>query len=287
MDVLDEAVRVAPAPSLRPHIAWYSRYRQAGIAPGLHRGLPSPYLTLIFTLDDPLDLARHVDPARPGGLYRTLLGGLHTAPALVRHEGRQSGIQVALRPLGARALLGLPAGALAQSDDDAALVLPRAEEIQARLREAPTWPHRFAALDALRIRGAADLPDRHAVPGEIGHAWTRVLDSGGRLRIRDLARDVGWSVRHLTDRFGAETGLTPKAAARVVRFDRARRALSCRAAAGRPRLATIAAETGYFDQSHLVREFHALAGCSPTRWLEQECRNVQAGRLPTPEGSTP
>ena len=118
-----ESVPGVPAPSLRPLVAWYSGYRQAGVPPATHRGLPSPYLTLIITLDDPLDLAVPTDPSRPPGRYHTLLGGLHTSPAILRHDGRQSGIQLGLKPLGARVLLGLPAGELHCVDTDAADVL--------------------------------------------------------------------------------------------------------------------------------------------------------------------
>ena len=113
---VDEAVRGVPAPPLRPFVAWYSGYRQAGVPPAVHRGLPSPYLTVIFTLDDPLVIARHVDPRQPPGSYRVLVGGLHTSPALIAHDGRQSGVQLQLSPLGARALLGMPAGELAGID---------------------------------------------------------------------------------------------------------------------------------------------------------------------------
>ncbi len=90
----------APAP-LRGLVAWYSGYRQEG-PPGRHRGLPSPYLTMIITLDDPLVIVRHPDPALPPGSYQTLVGGLRTSPALITHDGRQSGVQVGLNPLGAR-----------------------------------------------------------------------------------------------------------------------------------------------------------------------------------------
>ena len=65
--VIDESVRALPAPALRPFIAFYSGYRQAGVAPGQHRGLPSPFLTVIFTLDDPLHLAGHPDPGQAPG----------------------------------------------------------------------------------------------------------------------------------------------------------------------------------------------------------------------------
>src|SRR6266702_4461028 len=56
-------------------------------------------------------------------------------------------------------------------------------------------------------------------------AWRQLLREGGALRVSELAAGTGWSGRHLTSRFRAEIGLTPKAAARVIRFDRARRRL--------------------------------------------------------------
>jgi AraC-like DNA-binding protein len=100
------------------------------------------------------------------------------------------------------------------------------------------------------------------------------ISSGGGVPIAALAEEVGWSPRHLTNRFHAEVGLRPKEAARVVRFDRVRRNISPGV-----RLAKVAADAGYFDQSHLVRDFHAFAGCSPSRWLADEIGFVQAGSV--------
>src|SRR5690242_13838374 len=56
---VSEYVRGLPAAPLRPFIRWYSGYREVGVEPAVHRGLPSPYLTVIVTLDDPLDVAAH------------------------------------------------------------------------------------------------------------------------------------------------------------------------------------------------------------------------------------
>src|SRR5579875_364373 len=109
-DVVNEAVRYRPPAALRPLVTWCSGYRQNGQPPARHRGLPSPYLTLIVTLDEPLTVAGHPDPRQPADRYDVLVGGLHTSPALVTHDGRQSGIQLQVTPLGARALFGLPAG---------------------------------------------------------------------------------------------------------------------------------------------------------------------------------
>jgi AraC-like DNA-binding protein len=154
---VNESVTARPAAGLRPLIAGYSGYRQAGLAPAVHRGMPSPYLTLIFTLNE-------------------------------------------------------------------------------------------------------------------------LLRTGGRSGIAALAGQTGWSDRHLRGRFRAQIGLSPKEAARVIRFDRSRRLLGRRIRGGRPPgLAELAAAGGYYDQAHLDREFRALGGCSPTAWLMEEFRNVQDG----------
>ncbi len=229
---VDEHCRRRPAEPLRRYVAYYTGYRQRGVPPARHRGLPSPFLTLIFTLDEPLRLLAHPDPRQPPGDYATLLGGLHSAPALVSHDGAQSGVQVALRPFGARALLGLPAGELAELDVPAEAVLGGAcAEFRDRALGAASWPERFAILDEILLRasgsgvtspGPGTAPD---VAPEVGRAWRQLLRAGGAMRVSDLAAETGWSSRHLTSRFRTEIGLTPKAAARVIRFSRARQLL--------------------------------------------------------------
>ncbi|MCC5575903.1 AraC family transcriptional regulator [Microtetraspora sp. AC03309] len=272
-----------PAPSLRGFVTAYIGYREAGVPPARHRGLPSPYLTMIVTLDDPLVVAAHADRLAPPGTYDTLVGGLHSTPALITHDGRQSGIQLALTPLGARALLGLPAGELSGIDLDGADVLGGvADELRERLLAATGWPERFAVLDSVLVamlgsgHGTA-LGAGAAMPAEVTWAWRRLLAASGGVGVSDLAREVGWSTRYLGRRFREEIGLSPKEAARVVRFDHARRTLQRLTAGGAPpALASLAANCGYYDQAHLAREFGALAGCSPSRWLAEEFRNVQA-----------
>ncbi|WP_433075515.1 helix-turn-helix domain-containing protein [Dactylosporangium sp. CA-052675] len=266
-------VRWRPAPAVRPFAAWYTGYAQPPLpAGGRHRGLPSPYLTLIITLDRPLRVAAHPDPAAPPGQYDTLIGGLHTTPALIEQVGGSAGIQVALSPLGARALLGLPAGELAGADLHGTDVLgPLAAELRERVGLAADWPARFRVVD--------ELLTRRAVPGllpapEVAFAWRRLCASGGAVGPAELAGETGWSGRYLARRFAVEIGLSPKVAARVARFDRARRLLQDSAGA-RP-LAELAVACGYYDQAHLTREFAALAGLPPARWWAEEFRNVQS-----------
>jgi AraC-like DNA-binding protein len=278
-EVVNEAIRRRPDDRVRAAVFDYRGYRQRGVAPALHSGLPSPYLTLIFTVDEPLEIAQQVDRRRPGGRYDSIAGGLHTTPAIIKHDGAQSGIQLLVDPLAARALFGLPASVLAGYDGEASEVLgPVAGELHDQLREATTWAYRFVILDRVLGRVLSRRSDNAGAPADaVVHAWRLLLASGGRAPVRELAAAVGYSERHLANQFRAELGLTPKSAARVIRFDRARRAL---AGTGAPvRIGEIAARYGYYDQSHLVRDFVDFAGSSPSRWLAEEFGNVQAAEV--------
>jgi transcriptional regulator GlxA family with amidase domain len=90
--------------------------------------------------------------------------------------------------------------------------------------------------------------------------------SGGRARVADLAGEVGWSRRHFGKLFRAETGLAPKQASRVLRFERAGQLLR----GGLRDLADVAVEAGFYDQAHFSNEWRSLAGCSPRTWIAEE-----------------
>jgi AraC-like DNA-binding protein len=280
----DEAVVGRPNGPLRQYVREHHGYRQRGVEPARHLGLPSPFLTVIFTLDEPLEIARHPDPRQHPDTYPALIGGLHSSPALVVHDGAQSGIQLQVSPLAARPLFGVPAGELSSLDVQAEDVLgPLAAEVHQQVRDAGNWPARFAVLD--RVLGRALDADRD-VPAEVARAWALLLRTGGTMPIRDIARAVGWSERHLGTRFAREIGLRPKTAARVIRFDRARRVVQRNAGAGRPNIAGAAAECGYFDQAHLIRDWQQFTGLAPTEWIAHEFRNFQALAVAPPASST-
>lgn len=94
----------------------------------------------------------------------------------------------------------------------------------------------------------------------------------GVLPVPRLAQEAGWSVRQLENRFRQQRGLSPKAAARVLRLERTRRLPT----AGRSQAETATA-WGFYDQAHPSCEFKAMTGCTPGRFA--------AARRLTPGGS--
>ncbi len=234
------------------------------------QALPSRHVTLILSLADPIEITAMPDPGQAPGGFAAFVAGLHAAPATVRHDHRLHVLHLYLEPLGVEALLGVPAAALASRvvglDD---VLGPLAGELQERLARAKSWSVCFRLLDDVLVRLLRDSP---RPPREVAWAWRALREARGRLAIRELARRLGWSRRHLGERFRDALGLTPKQAARVLRFEAACERLA--RAPGRG-LAELALACGYHDQAHLTREWQALAGCTPAQWILRELPFVQ------------
>lgn len=229
---------------LVPAIAGYAEQSDR---PVRRREGPVAWVPVILSFGPSL----HVGGAR----HTTFAAGMHDRAAATEFTGAQRGIELRLTPLGAYRLLGVPPGEFANQ----AIELPVLDRVAARAADAPDWAGRFDAVEAALLRRAADGP---APDPAVAWAWRALCRSGGAVPVGALAREIGWSRRHFAARFRHQVGLAPKAVARVLRFERATRALR----AGAP-AATVAATCGYADQSHLVREFRALAGCTPTGFL--------------------
>ncbi|MGW4802110.1 helix-turn-helix domain-containing protein [Nonomuraea sp. NPDC004297] len=188
-------------------------------------------------------------------------------------------VRVRLRPGAARPVFGVPVSELRDRVVPLAdLWGDRAVRLESRL-DALTAPGPIlrnvedALLDSLR--GAVDPRDRllreaaealSTTGSTTGSSTGSSTGSTTGERVAALARRLSVSERHLRDLFTDRVGFSPK------RFARVQRVRTVLARAGSATWARLAADTGYYDQSHLAADFHALMGVSPAAF--------RAGRLP-------
>jgi len=260
----DHAVSL-PAPLLRPYIAHYEGYNANGLVPGMHPGLPSHYVHIFISLDQPIDIIHMPRPSDRAGSFMCFVNGLQDTPAIVRNGNSVHGIHIFLTPFGVRALLNASPADLASSVLDLADFWGRsAYGLIDRLRSAGTWHNRFAILDEVFSQALRPF----TMPNEVLWAWSRLAQARGSISIQGLADNIGWSRRHFSERFRREIGITPKTAARIFRFEHSCTLLK----KNPPSLAQVAFDCGYHDQPHMNREWNSLAGCTPKSWI--------AGQLP-------
>jgi transcriptional regulator GlxA family with amidase domain len=157
---------------------------------------------------------------------------------------------------------------LANRTIDLAALLPGSHELADRLAESPD---RLAVLNAFLLR-RAELGPRPAP--EVDRAVRLLAETAGAVPVGALAGEVGWSRRHLVDRFRQQVGLAPKTLARVIRFNRLCARLD---AAGPTRWTELAAECGYYDQAHMIRDFRSSPG--PPRPLPGPARTGRRAHI--------
>lgn len=268
----DEMVVGLPEVRLRPFVDRYIGYRERADVPLVRRETAGVFVVLILGWGAPLDVTDPRSAERGVRRVDSFVAGTFDGWCTTRTVGVGEGVELLLSPLTARRLLGLPLGELTNRAVGVGQ-LPGGwlDRLRYRLADAPDWPRRFALLDAaLAARLAASPP----VDARLDWAWRWLVARGGQGGVGALATELGWSRRHLAARFRQEVGLPPKTAARLLRFQQARAALGSAdaatgtASAGRAvDWAEVAARCGYYDQSHLIRDFHQFAGTTPAALL--------------------
>jgi AraC-like DNA-binding protein len=256
-------VRSAPHPALRAVVARdYAGFTDATEPSG---GFVLPATTSVLVVVKAQDSA-----LRPP----QFAAGPHSSFAVVDGTCAPSYLEAWLSPLGAYALLGTSPGELGRTFVDLGdLVGRHGRRLGDTVRERGTWSERFTALDEFLLDRIDGGP---AAAPEVSWAWRRLVTSAGAIPIGSLAREVGWSHKHLIRKFRQQVGLPPKTAARLLRFEQVWRRLGDSEPARWDRLA---ADGGYADQSHLIRDFREFTGGTPAEFLARSIpRPRQASR---------
>ncbi len=93
-----------------------------------------------------------------------------------------------------------------------------------------------------------------------------ILKSTVPISVRQLAYSANMSIRNFERQFSEEVGMSPKLFSNVVRFNRA---FEVKLRYPQKDWTTIALECGYFDQTHLIKDFKRFTGNAPAAFLRQ------------------
>lgn len=247
-------VRHGVPPGLRGLVAGIVGYSESCDRPVVRRQVAGTLIPLVLSSGPTLDVvgAAGEDGARR---YGSFVAGFMPNPVTTSFETRQCCLQIYLTPIGAFRLLRRPGRELtARVVDVDDVTRAFGQPVLEELWSARTWARRFDLIDRRLLTLSSSAPEPAPY---VKWMWRRIQRTGGRARIDDLVRQTGWSHRHVIARFTEQIGVGPKLASRVVRFERAMSALRYHSAAD------VAAQLGFADQSHLVREVRSFSGWAP------------------------
>jgi AraC-like DNA-binding protein len=252
-------LELPPSPELAPWVACYWSIR-AEDAPGIpNRVLPDGCADFIVGIEN--------DPAP------MVVGAMQTA-VVIPTVGRVDLFGIRFHPGSALPLVDTPLSELTdQRVPLEALWGPDADMLAAV--SVPSTPIERAARAerVLRRRLAAEGRNLRGDEAMVAQAVSLLRRARGGVGIGQVSAALGVGQRRLERAFARSVGLSPKALGRVLRFRRALREIGRRRdPSGGPGWADLAFAAGYADQSHLIREFKALAGLTPARFVAERRR---------------
>jgi len=245
---------------------------EGGQAPRLEKILPCGTSELVINLKNN---EIHIHDSSQPGRYRRYSGavvsGTYSRSFICNALQHEAIMGVHFRAGGAFSFLNTEASELTNAHVDLDDLWGRSGlQLRERLCSAATFQQRFRIMEhALRKR-------LHCTNGQlqVKTALKRfALGSSGDL-VRAVSRDLGFSQRRFIQMFSSHVGLTPKVFCRILRFQRARIFAEKLEA---PDWAELAVACGYFDQSHLIKDFKEFSGSTPKIYSEQQ--HVKDARL--------
>ncbi|NER80610.1 MAG: AraC family transcriptional regulator [Leptolyngbya sp. SIO1D8] len=140
------------------------------------------------------------------------------------------------------------------------------KELQERIIEANGVYERILLIENFLL-GRLSIPNDFSL---IREAVNIIAGVNGQIAVNEVASRLDISKRQLERTFLKNVGISPKKFGRIVRFN-----TSIKLFERATSLTALAYEAGYFDLSHLIRDFREFSGLSPKAFFEHPCQLLE------------
>ena len=262
-----EFTHFPPSEILKPYIRHYYLFRSTQATAFEDTVFPSGDMEIIFNLGD----GNWTTAERPNPPIE--LWGQITKPLAIRSAGLHTMLGVKFFPHSAAYFLDEAIGLFNDQVADLGLILGNpVKQLYARLLAAPGTADRIALLESFLLsrltRGEKSKSGKRSFRiDKVGHilkTMTNIPADAAGPRITAIATQHGITSRYLNKLIFQHTGLTPVSFNKIRRFQFSLRLI----ARNDQPLTSIAYESGYFDQSHFIKEFKSFTGLTPSAYLK-------------------
>lgn len=243
-----------PHPDLADYVLCYWSFEADTLptVPYMHHVMPDGCVSMVYTTQTPEpDMGIMMNGPR-----------LQEIQVPIFPENRWWGVRFWPDAIGA--LLHLDGPALRDYLGPAETHLPvLASQLSTALSVCQTAQEAAGALDTAFL---SLLPNVTPLDKIVRRGVEAIVASRGQIPVHQLASHLCLSERQFQRRFRKAVGLTPKQFARIRRF---RSSVGTMLEETPDPWSSVAAEYGFSDQAHLIREFSDLVGLSPTTFKER------------------
>jgi len=252
----------APMPANRPFIKKYWAVKDVS---SVGETAPEPILPdgcveIVFDLSD--RFRQYHDDGTSELQPRTIVAGQMSRRIFIGPTGKTDLFGVRFHPAGSWPLLRVSLDEITDRIIDASMLLGRDEDrLFDMLSEQTGFAERAAIFDSYFY---SRLAERGSAFDAVARASAIIAASDSSMSVDVIARQIGLSERSLERNFRRFVGLPPKLFIRITRFQNFIRTVE---AHSRTDLLDIAVGSGYYDQSHMIRDFRAFTGATPSEFF--------------------
>ncbi len=217
----------------------------------------------VFVLGDPILQTANDGNGVTIRAERGFLIGPHDRPVVNEPTGETHAVGIVTTPVGCEAVFGIPPAALRAKVFDLEDVWSDAVAIRTVLLAEPSAGARLQLLEHWL---SVEVPTLTRQLRRCQAAVAALQDSPTR-PIAEIASDLEISHGYLDREFTRVVGLTPRSLARLLRMRGLLERIDIRSSVP---WAELAAEFGWFDQAHLIRDFKRHTGVTPSHYVEAQ-----------------
>lgn len=235
-------MQIPPPPQLSHLVRHFLILESPGSERTIHRLIPdgNPGIVLHFGT-----------PFQP--FPKSFVYGQVTRPHSIVSNGNIGALIVVLRPQALQLITGLPPATLRDN-----VISLQTKVLEDQLLEAPDHWTRIDHIQSFLLQYATWQPNPII---DYSIQW---IEDHEAPNIEKLAAKLPISRRTLERIFQTAIGISPKQFAGIVRTQHFLKALS---QTNKENITTLAYEFGYYDQSHLIRDFKTKTGITPGKYF--------------------
>ena len=252
--------RITPAKELGKYIECFWTVEDEDRTPAIQKIVPDGFPEMIFHFGDPYQIKLNSKWAKQSSC---LLGGQITHCFYLKNTGASNILGIKFRPTSVGLLFDIDMHPLTDRVVSLrTLGHPELRTIESLVQKAHLHNERIELVSTY-LSNKLRVVD----PGPISNAVDKILSSNGTMSVREICEATACSERQLERLFRRYVGLSPKLYSRIIRFTYIFQHV---------RLSTkmngseLGIASGYYDQSHFIRNFKAFTGEDPSQYSFDE-----------------
>jgi len=260
-----EFTRVSPHPDLAEFIECYWMMYSDDSLPTVEKIIPDGFTELIFNYRDVYQsqISGHWSLQSPN-----LLAGQLRTYFYLQNTGTTGSVAIKLKPAALSQLFGLSMDQYVdQIIDLSSLAHPMLNGLTEKINTAVALKQ---TQQGELIKELLDNYFMKLVPSATANPLKQPLDlifqTNGMLTVAEMASAADVSERQLERLFKKYIGLSPKYYARIIRFNYIFKLITAKKCSW----AEVVYQSGYYDQSHFIRNFKAFTGEDPSAYYFEE-----------------